>query len=83
MFRAMALSGLGYDDQARVEAARAREIRPDVMDDPGAHLGGVFRLTDEERARLVALASSTRDDTGPRAAATGRGRRRPVAVPGR
>ena len=55
LFRAMALSGLGYDAQAQAEAVRAREIRPDVMDDPGAHLSSVFRLTDDELARLVAL----------------------------
>ena len=51
----MAMSGLGYEEQARVEAARVQEIRPDIIDDPGAHLGGIFRLTDEELARLVAL----------------------------
>ena len=61
MFRAMALSGLGYRDQARAEAARAREIRPEVMDDPGAHLGDVFLLTDEERTRLVSLLLDTDD----------------------
>ncbi len=55
LFRSMALSGLGYHDQALVEAERAREIRPDVMDDPGAHLSGAFHLDDEERERLVAL----------------------------
>lgn len=55
LFRAMAMSGLGYEEQARVEAARVQEIRPDIIDDPGAHLGGIFRLTDEELARLVAL----------------------------
>ncbi len=65
MFRAMALSGLGYRDQARAEAARAREIRPEVMDDPGAHLGDVFLLTDEERTRLVSLLHDTDDAVPP------------------
>jgi adenylate cyclase len=60
LFRALALSGLGYDEQATAEATRAREIRPDVMDDPGAHLDSVFRLTDEERSRLVALVPDVR-----------------------
>lgn len=55
LFRAMALEGLGYQEQARVEAARAREIRPDVMDDPSTHLSQMFRLTDEELTRLVRL----------------------------
>ncbi len=55
LFRAMALSGLGYPDQAWAESVRAREIRPDVMDDPGAHLSSIFQLTDEELTRLVAL----------------------------
>jgi hypothetical protein len=30
-------------------------MRPDVMADVGAHLAGVFRLTPDELARLVAL----------------------------
>jgi TolB-like protein len=59
LFRAMALSGLGYAEQAQAEATRARGIRPDVMDDPGAHFAGTFRLTDEELARLVALVPTT------------------------
>lgn len=59
LFRAMALAGLGYAEQARAEAARAREMRPDVMDDPGTHLAQMFRLTDEERTRLAGLVRGT------------------------
>ena len=55
LFRAMALAGVGYTEQAQVECARAWQIRPDVMPDVGAHLGGVFRLTPEQLDRLVAL----------------------------
>lgn len=55
LFRSMALSGCGYADQAAVESARAWAIRPDVMADVGAHLGGVFRLSPEDLERLVAL----------------------------
>lgn len=55
LYRALALSGLGYREQAEVETARAREMRPDVVDDLAAHLRPLWRLTDEQLARLVAL----------------------------
>lgn len=58
LFRAMALSGLGFEDEARVEAARARDMRPDVMDDVAGHLGDVARLTDEQLERLAGLVSA-------------------------
>lgn len=55
LFRSMALSGLGFEDEARAEAARAREMRPDVMDDVATHLGALARLTDAQLERLVGL----------------------------
>lgn len=55
LMRVLALAGLGFDDQARAEAAKLRRRRPDVMADVGGFLGGMMRLTPEERARLVAL----------------------------
>ena len=57
LLRAMALSGLGYVEQSQVEAARAREMRPDVMNDLAGHLGGMMRLTPEQLTRLVSLVS--------------------------
>jgi hypothetical protein len=45
MLRATALSGLGYDEQSRVEADRAREIGPDNMADMAGYLGSMMRLT--------------------------------------
>ena len=57
LLRAMALSGLGYVDQSRAEAARARAMRPDVMDDVGGHLGGMMRVEPDVLARLVGLVS--------------------------
>ncbi len=55
LLRAMALAGLGYLDQSQAEAARARDIGPEVMADLHGHLGGMMRLTDEQLTRLVAL----------------------------
>jgi TolB-like protein len=55
LYRAMALAGLGHVDQAHAEADRAREIRPDILDDPGGYFAGRMRLTDAEQAHLVAL----------------------------
>jgi adenylate cyclase len=55
LYRAMALTGLGHLEQARAEAARAREMRPDILVDPGAYFGGRMRLTGKQRDHLVAL----------------------------
>jgi tetratricopeptide (TPR) repeat protein len=55
LFRSLALAGVGYLDQARAELEKAREMRPEVVDDVAAHLSGVFRMTPEELARIVGL----------------------------
>lgn len=55
LMRTLALAGLGYDEQASAEAARLRRMRPDVMNDVGAFLGGMMHLDAEQRARLIAL----------------------------
>ena len=55
LFRALALSGVGYPDQARAELVKAREMRPDAMADVAAHLSSVFRFTPEELERIVGL----------------------------
>jgi hypothetical protein len=49
----MALSGLGYLDEAREELAEVRRQRPDMAADPGAYLAGRMNLTDEQLTRLV------------------------------
>lgn len=68
LYRAMALSGLGYDEQAQVEAARARQMRPDVTDDLAGHLLALWRLTDEQLERLVALMPVPHSVPAPRGA---------------
>jgi hypothetical protein len=55
LMRVLALAGLGYEDQARVEAVKLRRTRPDVLADVGGFLDGMMRLTPEQRERLVAL----------------------------
>lgn len=55
LFRSLALAGVGYLDQARAELEKAREMRPDAVDDVAAHLSGVFRMTPEELARIAGL----------------------------
>jgi TolB-like protein len=55
LVRTLALAGLGYDEAAAAEAVRLRQLRPDVMNDVGGFLGGMMRLTDAQRARLVDL----------------------------
>lgn len=63
LMRALALAGLGYEDQAQEEAERLRRMRPDLTADVGGFLDGMMRLTPEQRARLVAL--MPRESTGP------------------
>jgi TolB-like protein len=55
LYRGMALSALGYADQAQIEAERVRAMRPDVLEDLGAYLSGRMRLTPEQQSRLCAL----------------------------
>ena len=55
LMRTLALAGLGYDEEAAAEAAKLRRVRPDLMADVGGYLRGMMRLTDAQRARLVAL----------------------------
>jgi TolB-like protein len=62
LLRSMALSGLGYLEQSRAEAARARAMRPDVMDDVGGYLGGMMRLEPDVLDRLVRLVSEQAGD---------------------
>jgi TolB-like protein len=53
LYRAMALSGLGYLDEAREELAEVRRQRPDMAADPGAYLSSRMNLTDEQLSRMV------------------------------
>jgi TolB-like protein len=53
LYRAMALSGLGYLDEAREELAEVRRQRPDMAADPGAYLAGRMNLTDEQLTHMV------------------------------
>lgn len=55
LLRAMALGGLGYTEQSRAEAARAREMRPDVVDDIAGFYASIMRLTPEQIDRLSGL----------------------------
>jgi TolB-like protein/tetratricopeptide (TPR) repeat protein len=55
LYRGMALSGLGYAEQAGMEFDRVRVLRPDVVADPGSYLNSRMRLTREQVARLVEL----------------------------
>ncbi len=55
LYRGMALSGLGYDEQSRIEAERVRVMRPDVVEDLGGYLSGRMRLTPEQQSQLGAL----------------------------
>jgi tetratricopeptide (TPR) repeat protein len=53
LYRAMALSGLGYLDEAREELQQVRQQRPDIASDPGSYLTARMNLTDEQLRRLV------------------------------
>lgn len=55
LYRAMALSGLGHPVQAKAEADKVRQMRPEVLDDLPGYLSGRMRLTDDELTRLSAL----------------------------
>lgn len=55
LYRGMALSALGYEEQSRAEAERVRAMRPEVLEDLGGYLSGRMRLTPEQRSRLGAL----------------------------
>jgi tetratricopeptide (TPR) repeat protein len=53
LYRAMALSGLGYLDEAREELAEVRRQRPDMAADPGVYLSSRMNLTDAQLTRMV------------------------------
>jgi tetratricopeptide (TPR) repeat protein len=55
LYRGLALSGLGYREQAQAEFARVRLMRPEILDDLGGYLASRMRLTDEQLSELVAL----------------------------
>jgi TolB-like protein len=54
LYRAMALSGLGYLDEARDELAQVRAQRADIAADPGSYLSFRMNLTDDQLTGLVA-----------------------------
>lgn len=69
LYRAMALAGLGYLEQAGQEFAAAATMRPTIAADPAAYFAGRMRLTDAELEHLVGLvraASAASDTAGPR-----------------
>lgn len=53
LYRAMALSGLGYLDQARAEAAVVQRSRPDIWADPESFFIRRMNVTDEQLRHLV------------------------------
>jgi TolB-like protein len=55
LYRGMALSGLGYSEQAQAEFDRVRIMRPDIADDVGGYLNSRMRLTESQLTELVAL----------------------------
>lgn len=52
-YRALALAGLGYLDQARQEFALAAEIEPALADDPLSVVGGYANFTDDQKRTLT------------------------------
>jgi adenylate cyclase len=55
LYRGMALSGLGYAEQAKAEFDRVRLMRPEILDDLGGYLSSRMRLSDSQLTDLVAL----------------------------
>ncbi|HQR25500.1 MAG TPA: hypothetical protein PLP61_00535 [Nocardioides sp.] len=52
LYRAMALAGLGYDEQAREEMAEVLEIDPNFLDDPASFFATGSNCTDEQLRAL-------------------------------
>jgi TolB-like protein len=61
LYRAMALSGLGYLDEARDELAQVRAQRPDIAANPASYLTSRMNLTAEQLDRLVGRIERLRD----------------------
>jgi hypothetical protein len=57
----MALSGLGYLDEARDELAQVRAQRPDIAANPASYLTSRMNLTAEQLDRLVGRIERLRD----------------------
>jgi hypothetical protein len=52
LYRALALAGLGYEDQARAEAERLLAVHPGFLDDPLAYFTHGMRCSEAQLAQI-------------------------------